>query len=97
MEKTWELTPKWRKRTKNKLQKMFPHWKIHGEEFISWLWIDTGSEKETQKAVELCMKAGTPVRPGEPGYNLPTFFRVAVRSPKLTDHLLEALRPLMKK
>jgi histidinol-phosphate/aromatic aminotransferase/cobyric acid decarboxylase-like protein len=35
--------------------------------------------------------AGTPIRNGAMGYNLPTFIRVAVRSPEKQNILLRAL------
>lgn len=63
------------------------------QEFLSWLWIDTHSEEVTREIVKRTRASGVPVRSGAPGYNLPTYFRAAVRSEKLRAVLLEALAP----
>ncbi|KAJ2893133.1 hypothetical protein IWW38_002965 [Coemansia aciculifera] len=91
---TWELTPLWRKETVDRLQSLFPDWVFHGRDFLSWIWIDTRDESVAQRAVELARAAGVPVRSGGPGYNLPTFIRVAVRHPAKVDVLVEALQKL---
>ena len=64
------------------------------QEFLSWLWIDTHDEAIARDVVERARAAGVPVRSGAPGYNLPTYFRAAVRSKELRATLLKALKPL---
>ncbi|KAM3568085.1 hypothetical protein VYU27_009789 [Nannochloropsis oceanica] len=70
---------------------------VHGEIYLSWVWVDTGDAAVTTEAVKLASAVGTPVRSAGPGYNMPTFFRIAVRDAKLTNILLEAWSPLRKK
>lgn len=67
---------------------------IPHQEFLSWLWIDTHDEAIAREVVKRARAAGVPVRSGAPGYNLPTFFRAAVRSRKQRVTLLKALAPL---
>ncbi|KAJ2077678.1 hypothetical protein H4R24_004981 [Coemansia sp. RSA 988] len=94
LQKTWQMTPVWRQQTISRLQEMFPDWVFYGREFISWIWIDTGSEATAQKAVDLAHAAGVPVRSGSPGYNLPSFVRLAVREPAKANVLLNAWKSL---
>ncbi|KAJ2827208.1 hypothetical protein GGI24_002708 [Coemansia furcata] len=93
---TWELTPLWRKATVDRLQGMFPGWEFHGRQFLSWIWIDTRDADVAERAVDLARAAGVPVRSGGPGYNLPTFIRVAVREPQKVDVLVGALKKLQQ-
>mmetsp|Transcript_96397 Transcript_96397/g.201395 ORF Transcript_96397/g.201395 Transcript_96397/m.201395 type:complete len:420 (-) Transcript_96397:568-1827(-) len=94
MQRTWEMTPVWREATVKAIAERFPSWTVHGEPYLSWIWVDAGDEKVVQKAVELAKRAGTPVRSGAPGYELPTMVRVAVRAPKEFQILLDAWEPL---
>ncbi len=64
------------------------------QDFLSWLWIDTHDEAVAADVVRLARAAGVPVRSGAPGYNLPTFFRIAVRKEEQRKALWKALRPL---
>ena len=88
-------TPKCRARTAGILAERFPSWKVHGEPFLSWLWVDCGSVDVAAKAVDLARAAGVPLRWGKYGYKLPQFIRIAVRSDEATDVLFDALKPLM--
>lgn len=90
MNRTWDLTPKWRKNLVDLLNKRFPEWTIYGKSYLSWIWVDTHDETLADQAVELAKKNGVPIRSGRPGYNLPTFIRIAVRSAAPTDVLLNA-------
>lgn len=56
--------------------------------------IDTGDAALTADVVRLSKAAGVPVRSGQPGYNMPTFFRIAVKDEELTRSLLAAWAPL---
>jgi len=96
MARTWELTPKWRQATIDAIHARFPSWVILGEPYLSWIWVDIGCESIVEEAVQLARKAGTPVRSGAPGYNLPTMVRIAVREPKHLDLLLDAWKPLQR-
>ncbi|KAJ2718684.1 hypothetical protein GGI07_005638 [Coemansia sp. Benny D115] len=91
---TWQMTPLWRKQSVDRIAAMFPDWRFHGREFLSWIWVDTGSETVAAKAVSLAKAAGVPVRSGKPGYNLPTFIRLAVREPAKLDVLLSAWKAI---
>jgi histidinol-phosphate/aromatic aminotransferase/cobyric acid decarboxylase-like protein len=92
MERTWELTPQWNRTLQDSIKELFPDWTIHGMEYLSWLWIDTHSAEATETVVTACKAAGTPVRSGKPGYNMPSYFRVAVRRPESTEVLVNALK-----
>ena len=94
MRQTWELTLNWRQRTETTLLEMFPHWTVYGEKWLSWLWIDTHSAGEAAEAVRLAKAAGVPIRNGAMGYNMPTYIRIAVRSPDKQDVLYAALKQL---
>jgi len=91
LEQTWDLTVKWRKRTVDFINKTFPEWDVQGEEWLSWMWIDTKSETDVQKVVKYCRDAGVPIRDGNMGYKCPTYIRLAVRAPEFQDHLFKAL------
>jgi len=94
LRQTWELTLSWRRETVDKIGCLFPHWKVYGERWLSWLWVDTGSDREAADAVRLAKSAGTPIRNGAMGYEEPTFIRIAVRSPDAQAVLFKALKPL---
>jgi histidinol-phosphate/aromatic aminotransferase/cobyric acid decarboxylase-like protein len=96
LKETWEKTPKWREYMVNQIKEKHPFWKVYGEPFLSWLWIDVLDEEMCEKAVELSRKFGVPVRSGKYGYELPTFVRVAVRKKELADILMSAWEPLEK-
>ncbi|OMH83140.1 Histidinol-phosphate aminotransferase 1 [Zancudomyces culisetae] len=90
LNRTWEVTPKWRKNTVELLNKHFPKWSCHGKEFLSWVWVDTGSTEVATRAVDIAKSAGVPVRSGVHGYKMPTFIRLAVRSEEKFKILLDA-------
>ncbi|KAJ1642166.1 hypothetical protein J3B02_005146 [Coemansia erecta] len=94
LEKTWEMTPEWRQQMIDRLSQMFPTWEFHGRKFLSWIWVDTKSEEVAERAIDLAKKAGVPVRSGRPGYNLPTFIRLAVREPAKVNVLLDAWKAI---
>jgi len=94
MEMTWKITSQYRKDTIARLSLEFPNWKFYGENWLSWVWIDTGSTEMAEKVDELTSKAGMPIRPGSKGYNMPRFIRIGVRSPSDVDHLIQSLQPL---
>lgn len=91
LERTWEVTPGWRRHLVAGLRAQHPSWKIYGEEFLSWIWIDTRDTAQASAAEDLARAAGLPIRHGRPGYDLPTFIRLAVREPEHSDALLAAL------
>eukprot|EP00288_Rhodomonas_lens_P012910 CAMPEP_0177706930 /NCGR_PEP_ID=MMETSP0484_2-20121128/9483_1 /TAXON_ID=354590 /ORGANISM="Rhodomonas lens, Strain RHODO" /LENGTH=377 /DNA_ID=CAMNT_0019218415 /DNA_START=43 /DNA_END=1176 /DNA_ORIENTATION=+ len=90
--RTWEVTPVWRQHVVAELSKYFPDWKCLGQPFLSWVWVDSGDAAIAEKAVQACKKNGVPIRWGKPGYNLPTFFRVAVRDEETTEFLIDTLK-----
>jgi histidinol-phosphate/aromatic aminotransferase/cobyric acid decarboxylase-like protein len=91
MDQTWGCTVAWRKRTVDWLKEVQPSWEVHGEPFLSWLWIDTKDAVKASQAVARAKAAGVPIRNGAMGYELPTFIRVAVRSPNAQEVLKKAL------
>ncbi|RAW35038.1 hypothetical protein PC110_g8651 [Phytophthora cactorum] len=94
LQETWDVTPKWRANAVEQLSKRFPAWDFSGKPFLSWIWLDTKSVATCEVACKLAKEHGVPVRSGKPGYNLPTFVRIAVRSPEQTAVLLKAWEPL---
>jgi histidinol-phosphate/aromatic aminotransferase/cobyric acid decarboxylase-like protein len=92
--KTWEITPQWRAQLVHALQTRFPKWIVHGQAYLSWIWVDTQSIATAEQACVLAKQEGVPVRSGQPGYNMPTFIRIAVRAPAATAVLLNAWRDL---
>jgi len=96
MQRTWDLTPKWRQHTVDEFASRFPSWQVHGKSFLSWIWFDVGDAALVEKAVGLAKDAGVPVRSGAPGYNMPHMVRVAVRDPKHLHLLLKAWEPLQE-
>ena len=84
----WEVTSSWRAHQVEALHKLFPNWRCLGEAFLSWVWIDTGSEEVAQKAVDVAKRNGTPIRWGKPGYRLPSYIRIAVpQAPSHRQHI----------
>eukprot|EP00746_Dinoflagellata_sp_MGD_P123868 gnl/MRDRNA2_/MRDRNA2_58472_c0_seq2.p1 gnl/MRDRNA2_/MRDRNA2_58472_c0~~gnl/MRDRNA2_/MRDRNA2_58472_c0_seq2.p1 ORF type:complete len:507 (-),score=91.39 gnl/MRDRNA2_/MRDRNA2_58472_c0_seq2:250-1596(-) len=90
LEKTWELTPKWRKEAVEQLQRLNPDWKFSGEPWLSWIWIDTGDEDVAERLYEACLEIGCPIRHAKQGYGIPTVIRVAVRRPSDFSVLYQA-------
>ena len=92
LQRTWQLTPEWGRAARDALAAAFPAWRLHGPLWTSWLWVDTGSEPALQAALSRARSAGLPVRSGAKGYDHPTCFRMAVRSPETSRALVAALR-----
>ena len=89
--RTWELTRNLRTNQINEIIKIFPEWKVYGEDFLSWLWIDTGNEELGNLVYELCKYNGTPIRNGLIGYKMKGYIRIAVREEKYFKILLNAV------
>jgi len=86
---TWNTTEILRKQQKEQIIQYFPDWKIHGETFLSWLWIELPSEEIAEK-IYLCSKQSyMPVRWGKTGYNKNNFIRIAVRKMEHFDKLIK--------
>jgi histidinol-phosphate/aromatic aminotransferase/cobyric acid decarboxylase-like protein len=103
LNKTWELTPKWRASEIEKLRELEKsltgesgNWKLDGEDFLSWIWIDFLDEVTAEDAAEKARQAGVPVRPGKNGYKEYTKVRIAVRSPEKVDILINAWKDLKR-
>ncbi|CAM9237264.1 unnamed protein product [Phaeothamnion confervicola] len=94
LRQTWDLTPRWNAEMRAELARRHPTWEVHGKPFLSWLWVDTKDATACVTAVARAKAAGVPVRSGAPGYNLPTFFRAAVRPAEQAAVLFQALAPL---
>ena len=86
---TWNTTKILRNNQKELINKYFPEWKIHGESFLSWFWIEMPNEEIAEK-IYLCSKQSyMPVRWGKIGYNKNNCIRVAVRKMENFDKLLK--------
>ena len=91
LDRTWELTPEWNRAARDALRFAFPDWTVHGPPWASWLWVDTGSTDSLERALALARSVGLPIRSGAAGYDSPTCFRMAVRSPEISRALVDAL------
>lgn len=91
---TWVKTKELRKYQLSKLNNIFPKWTCYGEDFLSWIWIDTHSDNIAELAYKLAKYNGTPIRHGKMGYNMSSYIRIAVRKKKYFDDLIVALLPL---
>ena len=89
--KTWANTRTWRAHMVDSVATAFPSWTCHGQDWLSWVWIDTGSEAVAAAAVEAGRAAGFPIRWGKPGYNCPAHIRFGIREPKFQSALIAAL------
>src|SRR6185436_9030237 len=77
LNKTWEITPVWRKEILSRLTIISDEiakvkgeqarWSFHGKEFLSWIWINVKDAGFAERAVEKARSAGVPVRSGKPG------------------------------
>jgi len=90
LERTWALTPGWRKHIVKELADRFPSWTVRGESFLSWLWVDTGEASIAERATTLAKDAGVPIRWGQPGYKQASVVRIAVRHPEHVKLLMDA-------
>jgi histidinol-phosphate/aromatic aminotransferase/cobyric acid decarboxylase-like protein len=91
MERTWDITPRWRTALSDTLTGAIPALKVLGEPYLSWVWVDCGSEALAAAIVDECRAAGTPIRWGKYGYELPQFVRFGVRDPKFLPTITGAL------
>ncbi|KAF9138550.1 hypothetical protein BGX30_009032 [Mortierella sp. GBA39] len=96
LEETWRVTPIYRAQLIERLETLAGgrNWEYFGKSYLSWVWADLKDAEIAEKAIELAKAAGVPVRSGKPGYERPTFVRIAVREPKQTDVLLNAWKDL---
>ncbi len=94
LEKTWECTTAWRAEAVRMLEEQHPEWETHGQDFLSWIWIDCKDEAVASAVVDASKEAGMPVRSGAPGYDMHTFVRMAVREPELTRKLLDTWKDI---
>jgi cytidyltransferase-like protein len=85
---TWDTTEELRTEQINKILVEFPEWKIHGEKFLSWFWIELPDEIIADKVYKCSKKSNMPIRWGKVGYNKNNFVRVAVRKMENFDKLL---------
>jgi len=91
LERTWKNTVRWRRHMVQRIERLHPDWKIYGEPWLSWIWIDTGSVEVADSVYQAALDCGCPVRHAKSGYGLPTFVRLAVRRPYDFSVLYQAL------
>lgn len=94
MKETWDKTKKLRKNQVSLIKKYFPDWKIYGEDFLSWIWIDTNNKNLAFFVYNLCKQNGTPIRYGKYGYDRDRFLRISVRNEESFNLLIENIRNL---
>lgn len=94
LDSTWETTGKFRANLEEGILSAHPSWKIHGQKWSSWLWIDCGESTVAKAAVDACKAAGVPIRWGKHGYECPTFIRIGVRDKKYHGPLFDAIRSI---
>ena len=87
---TWESTRRMRLMQCEQIQKEFPSWKIHGADFLSWMWIECPNTYTAIYVYEISKKHGMPIRwGGMGGYGRPHCIRVAVRDMEVFTRLLD--------
>lgn len=94
LQETWQHRSRLRAHLVKRLLSLNPDWIMHGEPFLSWVWVDMGTQAMADKAVELARQAGVPVCSGTPGYQCLSFVRVAVRKEREVDVLISAWKSL---
>lgn len=94
MERTWSTTPRWREHMVTLLRRVYPEWQFHGQDWLSWVWVDTGDAEVARSVYEAALDCGCPVRHAAAGYGLPTYLRFAVRRPSDFAALHQALLKL---
>ena len=87
--KTWDTTQMLRTYQSEKINEYFPNWKVYGESWLSWMWIELSTEQEAFEIYEISKQHHMPIRWGKMGYNKPTFIRVAVRETENFHKLLQ--------
>lgn len=90
LEQTWTQTRRWRTRLRTALEGA--GWAAHGEEWLPWIWLDTGDPDTARRVVLGAAACGLPVRDGSPGYDQPSFVRVRVCSSEHEALLVRGLR-----
>lgn len=91
LETTWAVTKEWREHIVTRIQRLHPSWKVYGQPWLSWIWIDTGCAEVAKSVYEAALACGCPVRHASAGYELPTFIRIAVRRPSDFAVLYQAM------
>jgi histidinol-phosphate/aromatic aminotransferase/cobyric acid decarboxylase-like protein len=87
----WNTTGLLRTQQAAKIIETFPSWKVHGVEFLSWMWIECPNSFTAIYLTQISKQNGTPIRwGGMGGYNRPSFIRIAVRKMEAFDSLLNA-------
>jgi histidinol-phosphate/aromatic aminotransferase/cobyric acid decarboxylase-like protein len=94
MNKTWELTQPLRSELVIKILNIYHEWSIYGENFLSWIWINTYSEHFAKLVYDICKLNGLPIRLGINGYKLPNYIRIAVRNEESNNKLINILEEL---
>jgi histidinol-phosphate/aromatic aminotransferase/cobyric acid decarboxylase-like protein len=90
IETTWKTTRLMRSTQCAQIQKEFPSWKIHGADFLSWMWIECPNAFTAIYVYEISKTHGMPIRwGGMGGYNRPQCIRVAVRKMEVFAQLLD--------
>lgn len=91
LQRTWQITPKWREHMVTRLKRLHPSWDFQGQPWQSWLWIDTKDAKIAQDIYQTAFQCGCPIRHAASGYDLPSVIRIAVRRPTDFAVLYQAL------
>ncbi len=62
LNETWQVTPTWNRQTRDALHDLMNSleldWELHGERFLSWIWIDMKDEALAERAVQLAREKG---------------------------------------
>eukprot|EP00920_Eleutheroschizon_duboscqi_P031278 GHVT01075588.1.p1 GENE.GHVT01075588.1~~GHVT01075588.1.p1 ORF type:complete len:421 (+),score=96.46 GHVT01075588.1:313-1575(+) len=91
MEDTWAQTPVNRARLVSRIATDRPQWKIHGQTWLPFVWVEVPTAACARWLVERARAFGVPIRWAAHGYQRPNFVRLAVRGQGPTDILLGAL------
>lgn len=90
----WNNTSLQRKKQINDLKNIFNNWTFHGENFISWIWINTKNSYLAEICYEFCKYNGVPIRWAKISYNCDTYIRIAVRNNEYFEKLLNIFKKI---
>lgn len=92
--KTWDTNPRWRKEIISRLQEYYPDWTFYGNDFCSYIWIDTHKEIVAERLTNISKDNGFPIRHGKYSYERPTYIRLGVRNPERLEEWFQLIRNL---
>lgn len=92
MKKTWVTTRSLRLSLSCSLKSICDEWRIYGEEWLPWIWLDVLKPSTAKRFVDSSVDCGLPTRLGAVGYGQGSFVRIRVCSSEHENILFHSLR-----